>query len=227
MESGKLLLLLVEVLSRRQYIRPKNEMGDRHGVMARRERAAALTDEAAATAKKSGGGGGGIIKTTSVPAHVLQRFWDLASTDPETRCATAAALSEELRAIQNEEEDEEEHGGGGGGGGGAMTSRGPDPVVEYSMKRLTRGLGSGRAGARQGFAVAFTSALTQLDAIAVEDGFRYLKEGLEPITKSTKGTEARDILIGQLFGNAALAGVDCERCVARSEEKEEKRDEEL
>ena len=198
MESGKLLLLLLEVLSRRQ-IRP-NEMGDRHGV-ARRERAA--TDEAAATAKS--GGGGGIIKTTSVPAHVLQRFWDLASTDPETRCATAAALSEELRAIQNEEEDEEEHGGGGGGGGGAMTSRGPDPVVEYSMKRLTRGLGSGRAGARQGFAVAFTSALTQLDAIAVEDGFRYLKEGLEPITKSTKGTEARDILIGQLFGNAALA----------------------
>ena len=135
----------------------------------------------------------------------MQRFWDLASTDPETDNATAAALSEELRAIQNEEEDEEEHGGGGGGGGGAMTSRGPDPVVEYSMKRLTRGLGSGRAGARQGFAVAFTSALTQLDTIAVEDGFRYLKEGLEPITKSTKGTEARDILIGQLFGNAALA----------------------
>ena len=73
------------------------------------------------------------------------------------------------------------------------------------MKRLTRGLGSGRAGARQGFAVAFTSAMTHLDAISVEDGFRFLKEGLEPITKSTKGSEARDILIGQLFGNAALA----------------------
>ena len=45
-----------------------------------------------------------------------------------------------------------------------------DAVVEYSMKRLTRGLGSGRAGARQGFAVAFTSAMTHLDAISVENG---------------------------------------------------------
>ena len=134
--------------------------------------------------------------TSLVPATILQRFWDLASTDAETRCTAAASLSEELFLVQNnttssttDDDDKNKL----------------DAVVEYSMKRLTRGLGSGRAGARQGFAVAFTSAMTHLDAISVEDGFRFLKEGLEPITKSTKGSEARDILIGQLFGNAALA----------------------
>ena len=136
--------------------------------------------------------------TSLVPATILQRFWDLASTDAETRCTAAASLSEELFLVQNNTTS-------------SITNDDDknnvklDAVVEYSMKRLTRGLGSGRAGARQGFAVAFTSAMTHLDAISVEDGFRFLKEGLEPITKSTKGSEARDILIGQLFGNAALA----------------------
>ena len=157
------------------------------------------------------------IKTTSVPASILQAFWDLASTDAETRCSTAAALSEELSLIQ------EQNGGTNSSNNNNISGLAkPDAVVEYSMKRLTRGLGSGRAGARQGFAVAFTSALTHLDAISVEDGFRYLKEGLEPITKSTKGSEARDILIGQLFGNAALARALVQKEVSLEAKKKKK-----
>ena len=113
------------------------------------------------------------IKTTSVPASILQAFWDLASTDAETRCSTAAALSEELSLIQEQNGGTNSNNDNISGMGGHAK---PDAVVEYSMKRLTRGLGSGRAGARQGFAVAFTSALTHLDAISVEDGFRYLKD---------------------------------------------------
>jgi len=168
-------------------------------------------------------GGSDPIKTTSVPASILQAFWDLASTDAETRCSTAAALSEELSLIQ------EQNGGGTNGinddiSGTSGVRAKPDAVVEYSMKRLTRGLGSGRAGARQGFAVAFTSALTHLDAISVEDGFRYLKEGLEPITKSTKGSEARDILIGQLFGNAALARALVQKEVSLEAKKKKKKE---
>ena len=164
------------------------------------------------------GGSDPTIKTTSVPASILQAFWDLASTDAETRCSTAAALSEELSLIQ------EQNGGTNSGNNNNNISglAKPDAVVEYSMKRLTRGLGSGRAGARQGFAVAFTSALTHLDAISVEDGFRYLKEGLEPITKSTKGSEARDILIGQLFGNAALARALVQKEVSLEAKKKKK-----
>ena len=96
--------------------------------------------------------------TSLVPATILQRFWDLASTDAETRCTAAASLSEELFLVQNNTTS-------------SITNDDDknnvklDAVVEYSMKRLTRGLGSGRAGARQGFAVAFTSAMTHLDAI--------------------------------------------------------------
>jgi DNA polymerase phi len=151
-------------------------------------------------------------KTNSVPATVLQRFWDLASSHASARSSAAAQLTEELRKIQHElaredsiVNDRDSTKSNGDHATGDGDNERPCAVVEYAMKRLTRGLGSGRAGARQGFAIALTAVLIELDEVTIEDGFRWLREGLEPITKSTKGNEARDILIGQLFGHAALA----------------------
>ena len=78
-------------------------------------------------------------------------------------------------------------------------------MLAYALKRLARGLGSGRSGARQGFALALTTALTEIrGAVSLEGGLDLLKKSLEPITQSTKGAEARDILMGQLFGVATL-----------------------
>ena len=74
----------------------------------------------------------------------------------------------------------------------------------YALKRLARGLGSGRSGARQGFALALTAAFSEIPIASLDDGLQLLKSSLEPITQSTKGSEARDILMGQLFGVAAL-----------------------
>ena len=198
-------------------------MGVRH-----EEKAAAATDEAAATAKKSGGGGGGIIKTTSVPAHVLQRFWDLASTDPETRCATAAALSEELRAIQNEEEEEEEHGGGGGGGGGAMTSRRAGPgggIFHETTDARSRVRKSRRETRIRG------RVYVRVDAARCHRGGRWISipEGRirTDHEKHERNGSERYFDRPTVRERGVGESVDCERCVARSEEKEEKRDEEL
>jgi len=74
--------------------------------------------------------------TTQRPSsQILQYFWDLASTDESARLAAATDLVITL----SKETDE------------AFKID-----IDYSTKRLIRGLASSRAGARQGFAVALT-----------------------------------------------------------------------
>jgi DNA polymerase phi len=51
---------------------------------------------------------------------------------------------------------------------------------------------------------AATAAIAEIPLVSLSDGLHLLKTSLEPITQATKGTEARDILMGQLFGVAAL-----------------------
>ena len=77
-------------------------------------------------------------------------------------------------------------------------------MLVYALRRLARGLGSGRSGARQGFALALTAAFSEIPLVSLPDGLKLLKTSLDPITQATKGSEARDILMGQLFGVAAL-----------------------
>jgi DNA polymerase phi len=148
-----------------------------------------------------------------VPGHVLQHFWDLANIDAETRRESAVNLVNELKQAQDEHvpggaDDGTLMGGGGGGDANGVVDgpalEGCSPVLVYALKRLARGLGSGRSGARQGFALALTAAFTEIPLVSLPDGLKLLKSSLEPITQSTKGAEARDILMGQLFGIAAL-----------------------
>ena len=146
-----------------------------------------------------------------VPGHVLQHFWDLANIESEVRRESAVNLVNELKQAQDEHvgvSDGTMMGGGGGGdANGAVDGpalEGCSPVLVYALKRLARGLGSGRSGARQGFALALTAAFTEIPLVSLPDGLKLLKSSLEPITQSTKGAEARDILMGQLFGIAAL-----------------------
>ena len=91
----------------------------------------------------------------------------------------------------------------------------------YALRRLARGLGSGRSGARQGFALALTAAFSEIPLVSLPDGLKLLKSSLEPITQSTKGAEARDILMGQLFGVAALARAMAARLAAGETTEEE------
>ena len=143
----------------------------------------------------------------------MQHFWDLANIDAETRRESAVNLVNELKQAQDEHvpggaDDGTLMGGGGGGDANGVVDgpalEGCSPVLVYALKRLARGLGSGRSGARQGFALALTAAFTEIPLVSLPDGLKLLKSSLEPITQSTKGAEARDILMGQLFGIAAL-----------------------
>ena len=106
-----------------------------------------------------------------VPWHVLQHFWDLANIDAETRRESAVNLVNELKQAQDEHvpggaDDGTLMGGGGGGDANGVVDgpalEGCSPVLVYALKRLARGLGSGRSGARQGFALALTAAFTEI-----------------------------------------------------------------
>ena len=168
---------------------------------------------------------GTMVGRLEVPGHVLQHFWDLANIEAEVRRKSAVSLVNELKSAQDAHGEEGAQllcGGGGQAGGhdvamednlvegggdhhdGSPQLAGCSPVVVYALKRLARGLGSGRSGARQGFALALTAAFAEMRLVSLEDGLKLLKSSLEPITQSTKGSEARDILMGQLFGVAAL-----------------------
>jgi DNA polymerase phi len=136
--------------------------------------------------------------TLEVPGHVLQHFWDLANIEAEVRRNSAVSLVKELKASQDAHGDDDGNGDGGGGAGGAADEApdehgresfkmaGCSPVVVYALKRLARGLGSGRSGARQGFALALTAAFSEIPSLPFPDGLKLLKSSIEPITQSTK-----------------------------------------
>ena len=180
-----------------------------------------------------------------VPGHVLQHFWDLANVEAEVRRKSAVSLVNQLKSAQDAHEpgengadvemsDADAGAGGGGvglagagmkdaddGSGDGPTLTGCSPVLVYALRRLARGLGSGRSGARQGFALALTAAFSEIPLVSLPDGLKLLKSSLEPITQSTKGAEARDILMGQLFGVAALARAMAARLAAGETTEEE------
>ena len=166
-----------------------------------------------------------------VPGHVLQHFWDLANVEAETRQTSAVNLVHELKSAQDafsvsgavsdaEMGDAADVGGRLSGDGSGDENEAPpsltgcSPVLVYALRRLARGLGSGRSGARQGFALALTAAFSEIPLVSLPDGLKLLKTSLDPITQATKGSEARDILMGQLFGVAALVRAMAARLAA-------------
>jgi hypothetical protein len=73
----------------------------------------------------------------------LQVFWDLAAVPQKTRVDAVAKLLEALKADS-----------------GACN-------LEYSLKRLVRGLGSGRDAARQGFAAGLSQLLKNFPEVTL------------------------------------------------------------
>jgi len=74
------------------------------------------------------------------------------------------------------------------------------PVVRYSVKRLVRGLASSRKGARQGFALALTAVLGQLDELKSAATVSALIESLP----ETSAGGNRDDILGHLFAVGAV-----------------------
>ena len=88
---------------------------------------------------------------------------------------------------------------------GARRTKMTRDVRAYALRRLTRGLSSGRGGARQGFALALSElASSETLGTTPMEALEALDANVAVITKSTKGEEARDILLGRMFGLAAI-----------------------
>ncbi|KAK9827786.1 hypothetical protein WJX74_002012 [Apatococcus lobatus] len=131
--------------------------------------------------------------------QVLRFFWDLASLERNKRESAADGLLQEMQTAQSALSS----------GLHAKTMHGkadaPDdcaPLLVYALERLMRGLGSGRQGARQGFALALTVLLREIPAIPTPWTLASLTTHLK-VSSSMKGSEAKDMLLGHIFGLAA------------------------
>lgn len=160
----------------------------------------------------------------------LDAFWALASTESEDRAVAAASLAAHAGATpaaiaagakatakDSDDEGDEEEGESEGfgsdddsgdegkpakGDGGASQQQ----QHTYAVKRLVRGLCSSRGGARQGFASGLSLVLGHTTEAQV--GMGPLLAALEEETAlaaGMRGQEERDLLLGRLFGLAAIA----------------------
>uniref|UniRef100_A0A7S3XD69 Myb-binding protein 1A n=2 Tax=Picocystis salinarum TaxID=88271 RepID=A0A7S3XD69_9CHLO len=161
--------------------------------------------------------------------QVKQCFWDLASVDLQTRKQAAETLAQALKrdaadinhtvksiahaqqqghgrlvkqdVEANRDADEDEPSMGKEAMG--TTDEKGRSLTSYVWDRLARGLASPRAAARQGFALAMCLALQDPRCpVSNAEVFRRLQEHL---SVNGKGREARDSLLGRLFGIGALA----------------------
>ncbi|KAL1914929.1 uncharacterized protein VTP21DRAFT_7845 [Calcarisporiella thermophila] len=132
----------------------------------------------------------------------LSLFWDLASVNKEVREKAAQSLIRSLTTFQkahlaelgaryNELLKE------------TLSEKKLDELcatdVSYAVKRLIRGLPSSRLGARQGFSLALTELLLQLDFMTAKLVLDMLYK-YTAISGGMKGDEERDMLFGRIFG---------------------------
>eukprot|EP00116_Pleurobrachia_bachei_P003953 sb/3464215/ len=78
-----------------------------------------------------------------------------------------------------------------------------DKQLDYTWKRLVKGLPSNRKQARSGFAVALTSLLREHKSLKTEDVIQYCRENCLP-SGHVSHKEVRDLYAGYVFCTAAL-----------------------
>jgi DNA polymerase phi len=125
---------------------------------------------------------------------LLDMFYRLVDADAAARQQAATSLVEFLQAAQAAHEARSGNNAG---------SQCPD--LQYSLKRLLRGLASPRDCARQGFGATLAALLSSFPAAVI--GLSELHELLLASTKvqgSMKGKEERDFLFGRVFGFMAI-----------------------
>ncbi|TMW69360.1 hypothetical protein Poli38472_001516 [Pythium oligandrum] len=117
----------------------------------------------------------------------LKLFWTLAESDVAARTTAAAQLIAQLQHLQQQKD-----------------STPFDDDVQYTLKRLVRGLASSRDAARQGFSAALSALLAAFpEAISLQSTLDVLLEAME-VHANMKGMEQREHMFGRLFGLLAL-----------------------
>ncbi|KAL7269860.1 DNA-directed DNA polymerase [Rhizina undulata] len=123
----------------------------------------------------------------------LHLYKPLGDNDESTRLEAARSLTTELLALVS----------------GERTVK-TKSDIDYALKRLTRGLASGRESARPGFAVVLTEYMTALQApgnpekwdIPLEKIIELIKN--HTTSQGSSGQEERDYYLGRLFGLQSL-----------------------
>ncbi|CAI5710489.1 unnamed protein product [Peronospora effusa] len=111
----------------------------------------------------------------------LKLFWTLAESDCNVRTQAAVELLAHLKHSTKQ-----------------------DTEVQYTLKRLVRGLASSRDAARQGFSTALSGLVATFPSqIALQSTHELLCEAME-IHSSMKPMEQREHVFGRLFGLLAL-----------------------
>mmetsp|Transcript_2525 Transcript_2525/g.3906 ORF Transcript_2525/g.3906 Transcript_2525/m.3906 type:complete len:1368 (-) Transcript_2525:36-4139(-) len=119
-----------------------------------------------------------------MPAEgLLQRFHDLAEVDEEVRCRAAVGVREDLTGSTNDDD------------------------LQYTLRRLVRGVQSSRQCCRQGFSLALSEVLAAFpgELSRVLDLIRQHTE----LQVGLKHSEMKDRLLGRLFSYAAVLQADC------------------
>lgn len=113
----------------------------------------------------------------------LQFFWDLAKPEAELRQEAASTLIQYLQEVQTKQSDAEEL----------------SDDLEYTLKRLVKGLCSSRAAARQGFALALTEILVTFKDLISTAKFQELEQEYVSLAAHTNRKEKREFYFGRIF----------------------------
>lgn len=115
----------------------------------------------------------------------LKLFWNLAESDATVRAQSVAQIIAHLQQKQSSEDATFEE------------------DLQYTLKRLVRGLASSRDAARQGFSTALAGLLETFPSVELKDVQELLREAME-VHSSMKGMEQREHMFGRLFGLLAV-----------------------
>ena len=115
-------------------------------------------------------------------------FWDLASDDGAIRAHAAEMILKFVQLAQSNHGKKDEL----------------CADLDYSVKRLVRGLSSSRQSARQGFAACLSAVLTHFELVRTKDIIDLIEKTTQTNT-AMKGSEERDLFFGKLFGFMTLA----------------------
>lgn len=124
-------------------------------------------------------------------------FYGLASEARAQRIAAASALTSKALAAQADFEAAARVAQGGDGAAAIASD------VQYTLSRLVKGLSSGRAAARPGFATALVELLRGVPAITTTAVYKLIQDTTRT-AGSMKGHEERDAYFGRIFGFLAL-----------------------
>lgn len=144
-------------------------------------------------------------KPSAERSEFLKLFWSLAENDAAARAHAVAQLLAHLTQQQQKAPL---------ANGVTMTpittsttsspnEETAETDLQYTLKRLVRGLASSRDAARQGFSTALAGLLAAFPTVLLQDVQALLADAME-VHSSMKGMEQREHMFGRLFGLLAL-----------------------